>query len=66
MCDEQILTGYKLNSSGSGGGAIREVLTDFRGLLFFLVVYTLCDASALQSVKPQRSLGDAAVQHITL
>ena len=37
-----------------------------RGLLFVLVVYTLCGALALQTVELQRSLGDAAVQHSTL
>ena len=35
-----------------------------RGLLFALVVNTLC--GALQSIELQRSLGDAAVQHSTL
>ena len=37
-----------------------------RGLLFVLVVYNLCGDSALQTVKLQRSLGEAAVRHITL
>ena len=37
-----------------------------RGLLIVLVVYTLCGASALQSVELQRSIGDAAVRHSTL
>ena len=32
----------------------------------FLVVYTLCGTSALKSVELQRSIGDAAVQEITL
>ena len=37
-----------------------------RDLLFVLVIYTLFGASALQSVKLPRSLGDAAVQHSML
>ena len=37
-----------------------------RGLLFTLFVYTLCGASALQSIELQRSLADAAVWHSTL
>ena len=36
-----------------------------RGLLFVLVLYILCGASALQSVEFQRSLGDAAVRDST-
>ena len=37
-----------------------------RGLLFVLVIYTLCGALALQYVKLQRNLGNAAVQQSTL
>ena len=40
--------------------------TYLRGLLFVLVIYTLCGASALQSVEIQRSLGDADVWDSTL
>ena len=36
------------------------------GLMFVLVIYTLCGASALHSVELQRSLGDAAVRYSTL
>ena len=55
-----ISKGHKPKSSGSGRGAIRQVLTYLRGLLFVLVVYNLFGGSVLYSVEPQRSLGDAA------
>ena len=56
-----IYTGYEPKYSGSGGGVIIQVLTHLCGLLFVLVIYTLCGASALQSVELQRRLSDATV-----
>ena len=62
-----ISTGYEPKSSGSGGGILLKYNAyNLRGLLFTLVVYTLCGASALQSIELQRSLGDAAVRNSTL
>ena len=61
-----ISTGYELKSSGLGGGAILYVLAYLRGLLIVLVIYTLCGASALQSVELQISLGDASIRDSTL
>ena len=61
-----ISTGYETKSSGLGGGAIRSVSMYLRGLLCVLVLYTLCGALELQSVKLQRSLDDAAVRDSTL
>ena len=43
-----ISTGHETKSFGSGGGAIRLVLTYIRGLLLVLVFYTLCGATALR------------------
>ena len=42
------------------------IRTYLRGLLFVLFIYTLCGASALQSVELQRSLGDTDVQYSAL
>ena len=61
-----ISMGHEPKSSRSDRDTIKIVLTDLRRLMFVLVVYNLCGASALQSVKLQISLGDAAVQDITL
>ena len=61
-----ISTGYDPKSSGSGAGVLIQVLTYLRCLLFVLVVYNLCGASALHSVEIQRIIGDAAVRDSTL
>ena len=57
-----VSTGYKPKSFGSGGSVLIQVLRHIRRLLFVLVIYTLCGASALQYVKLQRSLSDTAVR----
>ena len=61
-----ISTGGDPKSSRLGGSSIQKVLKYLCGLLIVLVIYTLCGASALQSVKLQGSIGDVAVGDITL